>query len=213
MRHTEKGLFLTKLFSKREILFTLVFAAVCAGCSKPPTPETDNNYNQSSYGFLLYKNHRNYLIDKLKDQDIQFVKYGDTNTLTIPADKYFLFESKEFNDMCYTGLNTVVKLLKHNPTSQINVAAFSDDTGSTKSQLQLTQGRAEQIITFLWANGIRATKLKAQGFGDTFPTGSNKQIHSSAYNRRIEIQWTDSVTSCCPEFGPQTSPASYQGMK
>lgn len=201
---------MTKLFSKREILLTLVFAAVCAGCSKPPAPETDNNYDQSSYDFRLYKSHKNYLIDKLKDQDIQYVKYGDTNTLTIPTDKYFSFDSKELNDMCYTGLNTVVKLLKQSPTSQINVAAFSDDTGSAKSQTNLTQARAEQIVTFLWANGIPATKLKAQGLGSKFATGSNKQIHSSSYNRRVEIQWTDSVKSCCPESGQQIAPATVQ---
>jgi len=185
----------------RHTPWMIAFAIACVGCSSSGnkvTGQTDNNFDQSSYDFRLYKNHENYLADQLKEEDITYIKYGDSRTLVIPADKYFSLQSTELTDMDYSGFNNIVKLLKLYPNSQIYVAAFSDDSGSANSQKDLTQGRAEKMVTFLWANGIPANKLSAQGYGDTYSIGSNKQMHSSSYNRRIEIQWSKPVKSCCP---------------
>lgn len=180
-------------------------AIVCIGCSSSGNTvkgETENNFDQSSYDFSianLYKSQKTNLVDKLKESDIQFVEYGDTMTLIIPVDSTFSAQSSEMQDMDFTGLNNVVKLLKQYPTSQINIAAFSDDSGSASSQMDLTQAQAEKILTFLWANGIPAKKLTAQGYGENNSVGSNKQMHSSAYNRRVEIQWSKTPKSCCPD--------------
>ena len=186
----------------RRFLWMSTLAITCIGCSSSGNEEkgeTENNFNQSSYDFHLYKNQKKYLIDKLKESDIQYVEYGDTMTLIIPSDHTFSTQSDEMKDMNFSGLNNTVKLLKQYPNSQIYVAAFSDDSGSSKSQLNLTQAQAEKILTYLWANGIPAKKLNAQGYGDSYSVGSNKQMHSSSYNRRIEIQWSKTPKSCCPD--------------
>ena len=47
------------------------------------------------------------------------------------------------------------------------------------------------MITFLWAKGIRAQHLYAEGMGDKYPIGDNFLTHGSAFNRRIEIQWVN----------------------
>lgn len=140
------------------------------------------------------------LIRELNDDDIQFVKLGETRTLIVPTDRYFIFDTPQLNDLCFKGLLDIVKMLKRYPKSTIYVAGFTDDVGSRSSKAKLTQARAEAMLTFLWANGVQANRLDAQGYGSKYPVGDNHLIHGSAYNRRLEIQWFNDPKkpyNCC----------------
>ncbi|HBI21760.1 MAG TPA: hypothetical protein DDY37_04115 [Legionella sp.] len=147
------------------------------------------------------------IVKDLNKNDIEYVRYGDTVTLIVPTDHYFEFNSPLLNDICYEGLNNIVKLLNLYPCSDIYVAAFTDNVGSRYHKKRLTDAQAETMLTFLWANDIRAHRLKGQGFGDSHPIADNQLIHGSAHNRRIEIQWVDA-----PPPPKQEAPHS-DGMK
>jgi len=148
-----------------------------------------------------YYNTQRNLIKAIKQQDIQYTQYGNTITLLIPTDRYFLFDSPQLNDICYPGLNNIVRLLQYYPDSPIFVAGFTDDVGSRHHKKMLSQARAETMLTFLWANNIHAQRLRAQGYGDKHDIGDNKLIRGSAYNRRLEIQW---LISPCAKPAPYT---------
>ena len=128
-------------------------------------------------------------IRHLGAEAIQFIQRGDRMTLIVPTDRYYLFNSPDFDDTEFTGLNNIAKLIRLFPCSTIIVAGFSDNVGKKSLQDRLSKARAETMLTFLWAKGVPAQRLKAEGFGQHFPVGNNKLIHGSAYNRRIEIQW------------------------
>ena len=137
----------------------------------------------------LNKDSKKGLIKSLNKQNIQFVEYGDTMTLIVPTDKYFLFNSPRLNELCYPGLINVIRLLKLYPKSPIYVAGFTDNVGSRHHKNLLSQAQAETMLTYLWANNIQAMRLKAEGYGDKNDISDNELIHGSAQNRRIEIQW------------------------
>lgn len=137
----------------------------------------------------LYKDSKRSLIKQLNKQDIQYVQYGDTMTLIVPTDKYFLFSSPRLNELCYPGLTNIIRLLKLYPQSPVYVAGFTDNVGSKRHKKLLSQAQAETMLTYLWANGILAMRLKAEGYGDKNDISDNALIHGSAQNRRIEIQW------------------------
>lgn len=141
----------------------------------------------SSIGLL--KNTKGALLRAINKQDMELIEYGDTLTLIIPTDRYFVFNSPHLNDICYPGLNNIVRLLQYYPNTPVYVAAFTDDVSSHHHKKMLTQARAEAMLTFLWANGINAQRLHPQGYADLHDIGDNKLIHGSAYNRRIELQW------------------------
>ena len=130
------------------------------------------------------------IIKLLHRQEIEYIKYGDMRTLIIPTDRYFVFNTPHLNEICYPGLNKIILLLRTYPYNTIYVAAFGDNVGSREHKDTLTQARAETMLTFLWANNMTAKRLKAEGYGDQFDVGDNQLVHASAYNRRIEIQWT-----------------------
>lgn len=151
------------------------------------------------------------IIKELNNENIEFVQYGDTMTLIVPVDKYFMFESPRLNEICYPGLINIVRLLKFYPLSPVYVAGFTDDVGTRYHKRSLSQAQAETMLTFLWANNIPAQLLKAEGYGDKNDVGDNKLIHGSAFNRRIEIQWFSSLgtkrCATCP--APVPPPMIY----
>lgn len=138
----------------------------------------------------LYKDSKANIIYELqKKGDISFYQYGDTMTLIVPTDRYFLFNSPRLNEICYPALVRIVRLLKFYPDRVIYVAGFTDNIGSRYHKKMLSQAQAETMITFLWANGIQARLLNAEGYGDKHDVSENSIIHGSAQNRRLEIQW------------------------
>lgn len=137
----------------------------------------------------LAKDTKKAIIKELEKQDIQFVQYGDTMTLIIPTDQYYMFNSPRLNELNYVGLNNIIRLIKLYPQGPIYVAGFTDNVGSRTSKNLLSQAQAETMMTYLWANGIPSQRLKAEGYGDKNDVSDNTIIHGSAQNRRIEIQW------------------------
>ncbi|MDP3705010.1 MAG: C-OmpA-like family protein CmpA [Legionellaceae bacterium] len=150
-----------------------------------------------------YKTNKSALLNNLRKQDIQFIQYGDTMTLIVPTDHYFMFNSAQLNSICFMGLNNIVRLLEYYPKSRIYVAGFTDNIGTRRHKNKLSQAQAETMLGFLWAHGIPAELLIAQGYGDRYSIGDNRLIRGSAFNRRIEIQW-----SALPAGSEQASPMS-----
>lgn len=145
-----------------------------------------------------YRNSKSVIIRELQKQDIQYVSYGDTMSLIIPTDKYFLINSPRLREVYYPGLNNIVRLLKNYPNTPFYVAGFTDDVGTRKHQQLMSQAQADAIITFLWANGIKSYQLKAEGYGSNYAVSDNFLIHGSAQNRRVEIQWFYGLTAQDP---------------
>lgn len=156
----------------------------------------------------LYKDSKPALIKELQKRfDIQYVEYGETVTLIIPTDRYFLFNSARLNELCFGAFSDLIKLIKTFPKCcPIYVAGFTDNVGSRYSKKLMSQARAETMVAFLWANDIPSRRLIAEGYGDKNPVGDNKLIHGSAYNRRIEIQILLNCSS------PQATPVPYLGV-
>lgn len=153
----------------------------------------------------LAKSTKHGIIRDLEKEDIQFVQYGDTMTLIVPTDQYFMFNSARLNELNYKGLYDIIRLLKLYPQGPVYVAGFTDNVGSRVSRNKMSQAQAETMMTYLWANGIPAQRLKAEGYGDKNDVSDNTIIHGSAQNRRIEIQWfTHAIAPVQPQMAYMT---------
>lgn len=136
------------------------------------------------------------LLQQLPKEHIQVVQEGKRITLIIPADKYYLFDSYELNDIAYPGLEYTVKLILKDSTGMIHIAGFTDDGVGARTGLQkLSQERAQSMADFLWANGIPLDRMTVIGYGPRYDVADNHLIHGAAMNRRVEIQWD---SQCCP---------------
>ena len=77
------------------------------------------------------------------------------------------------------------------PDAGVEVGAHSDSDGSAARNRDLTQARAETIVEYLVAAGVKRERLTAVGYGETKPIADNSTAAGKAANRRIEFTFTE----------------------
>jgi OOP family OmpA-OmpF porin len=96
----------------------------------------------------------------------------------------------------YRILNTVAQTLEAFPTiRRLQIQGHTDDVGSAKYNLKLSQRRAEAVRSYLIRKGIAAERLTARGFGPLVPLRpvdkgkmSKAEIREArALNRRVQF--------------------------
>lgn len=84
-------------------------------------------------------------------------------------------------------LNTLLQLLKDNPTITLVINGHTDNIGSLKINDQLSLSRAKVVMNYLVKKGVEAKRLTAKGYAFSMPIADNKLSKGRALNRRVEI--------------------------
>jgi outer membrane protein OmpA-like peptidoglycan-associated protein len=86
-------------------------------------------------------------------------------------------------------LANVALALKARPGSvrRVAVEGHTDNAGTRKLNLELSQARAKAVADFLALHGIAATSLVPQGFADLRPVADNSTDAGKQANRRVEF--------------------------
>ncbi len=74
---------------------------------------------------------------------------------------------------------------------KIEVAGYTDASGSPTVNRALSQRRAEMVMAYLVAKGVPAANLVAKGYGSDKPIGDNGTAAGKAQNRRVELLVTE----------------------
>jgi outer membrane protein OmpA-like peptidoglycan-associated protein len=93
-------------------------------------------------------------------------------------------------DLSAEGMRTAQKMadvLLQEPQSAVLIEGFTDSTGSSSHNLELSQRRAESVRNALIGLGVKADKVATRGYGEAFPVASNGDAGSRQLNRRVEI--------------------------
>ncbi len=87
----------------------------------------------------------------------------------------------------YRGeLQRVADFLKKNPKATATIVGHTDSTGNRRDNIKLSKARADSIRTYLIQNfGIRASRVKALGYGPDRPVASNNTAEGRQKNRRV----------------------------
>jgi OOP family OmpA-OmpF porin len=88
-------------------------------------------------------------------------------------------------------LTNVAQSLVANPEVRVEVAGHTDNTGGRRTNMRLSQARANAVRDFLEANGVAADRITAKGYGPDKPVASNRTAEGRAQNRRVELNRTD----------------------
>ena len=84
-------------------------------------------------------------------------------------------------------LDKTAEAMKHWADAKIEVAGYTDNVGSEKHNLDLSQRRAETVRDYLISKGIAADRLVAKGYGESNPIADNKTADGRLINRRVEL--------------------------
>jgi outer membrane protein OmpA-like peptidoglycan-associated protein len=124
---------------------------------------------------------------------------GFVNDSTRPIDDstWFTFDRLEFDtasarlDPASTAqVQNIAEIMKCYPTLQLKVDGYTDNVGDPAANLHLSQQRADTTVQAIVANGISATRLSAEGYGEAHPVGSNDNEQGRQRNRRIDLRVT-----------------------
>ena len=112
------------------------------------------------------------------------LKVGTTVNL-----KNVLFERGTPNllEESYPELNSVVKMMMDNPNVNIELQGHTDNQGSGKLNLELSQQRVDMVKAYLVEKGIESLRITGKGFGGTRPIASNASEETRKLNRRVEF--------------------------
>jgi OmpA-OmpF porin, OOP family len=84
-------------------------------------------------------------------------------------------------------LDQIVALMKANGGLRIAIEGHTDNVGSPVSNRTLSKARAYSVREAVVGQGVEATRLSAEGFGQDRPVADNRTEEGRAKNRRVEL--------------------------
>lgn len=130
---------------------------------------------------------------QLKDADVERVE--DQNGLaaikvTFPGGILFPTNGTTLSANAQTELAQFAASLKQNPSTNVQIYGFTDNTGSLAANTKVADGRALSVDRFLVDSGISPTRLTYQGIPMADYVADNSTAAGRAQNRRVEIYIT-----------------------
>ena len=77
---------------------------------------------------------------------------------------------------------------KERKDERYQILGYTDDRGNDKSNLKLSQKRADAVVTELVKNGVDKSRLEAVGMGEADPVADNSTAEGRELNRRIMMK-------------------------
>ena len=103
-------------------------------------------------------------------------------------DIYFETNSAELSDESYDELQRVLMVMEKNPAIKVEISAHTDDVGSEKYNLILSEKRAQSVVDYLKQANVLSDRLIARGYGEEMPKVENDSDENRALNRRVELK-------------------------
>ena len=89
---------------------------------------------------------------------------------------FYDFDKATLRPESKTALDSIVQVLRDNPNVTIEMASHTDRWGSEEYNQRLSQRRAQSVIDYLIAAGIRPERLSPQGYGESRPKTITKRL-------------------------------------
>ncbi|MDT8320257.1 MAG: OmpA family protein [Xanthomonadales bacterium] len=84
-------------------------------------------------------------------------------------------------------LNEAAALLQTHERVVVEVAGHTDSIGTESYNQGLSERRAKAVLEYLVEKDVKASRLKARGYGESMPVASNDTNEGRAENRRVEL--------------------------
>ncbi len=99
----------------------------------------------------------------------------------------FVSGSDELTPESLAILDEVAESLNKHPGMVVEVAGYTDSTGSREFNEKLSYKRASAVRDYLISKGVSPDNLVAKGYGPANPVASNSTAEGRAENRRVEM--------------------------
>lgn len=152
-----------------------------------------NNYglHVSKPGYLFYSD--NFMFEGLHSATAPFnkkillspVMIGEVLEL---SNVFYEIDSWELKKESISELDRLYRLLEDNSNIIVEVAGYTDSTGTVSYNQTLSEKRSQAVVTWLTNKGIEMNRLKPRGYGSASPKGNNITAEGRKLNRRTEVR-------------------------
>ena len=153
--------------------------------------------NGSQFG--LFVNKKNYFFKSLTFDFSEKIDVGGktVNVLLEPIRKdvkevlnniFFDSGKADLRPESFAELDKLQKLLKQNPTLQVEISGHTDNVGKDSENQILSEKRALSVLNYLVQNGVNSLNIKSLGYGASKSILPNISEENRQINRRIEMK-------------------------
>lgn len=99
----------------------------------------------------------------------------------------FGFDKDQITESSRPVLDAAAQRLRECPDIKVTIGGYTDSVGTEAYNQDLSYRRANAARGYLIQQGINATRLQAEGFGESDPVAPNDTADGRAQNRRVEL--------------------------
>ncbi len=99
----------------------------------------------------------------------------------------FAFNSDEITGVAFQEMLELLRFLREYPSTQAVIEGHSDSIGAEDYNQQLSERRAQAVVTALTNSGVESRRLSAVGYGESKPIASNATEEGRQKNRRVTV--------------------------
>lgn len=103
------------------------------------------------------------------------------------GDLLFATGRSELRAGTVNNLDKLALFLKQHEDRDVLIEGHTDNVGSEETNLNLSQNRADSVMSFLQHQGIASIRLGSSGKGESSPIASNDSASGRQMNRRVEV--------------------------
>lgn len=107
------------------------------------------------------------------------------------GDVLFSVDQARLNADGVRMVQRLAMVLQQNPKRVVLVEGFTDSTGTTQHNQELSERRATAVRDALLELGVARTQISVRGYGEAYPVAANDTATNRQLNRRVEIVLSD----------------------
>jgi outer membrane protein OmpA-like peptidoglycan-associated protein len=101
---------------------------------------------------------------------------------------FFVQSKAELKSESYPELDRLVKIMKDNPTIEIELSGHTDARGSAGANLELSEKRVAAVRQYLIEKGVPMKRMTGKGYGGAMPIAPSTTEENRQLNRRVEFK-------------------------
>lgn len=111
---------------------------------------------------------------------------GDT-VVSLPDTVLFDVDEHELRPDADDVLDDLLEALAFFDDAPVEVTGHTDSTGAADYNQELSERRADAVVSYLTTGGVDRDRVTASGYGESRPVASNASDSGRAQNRRVDI--------------------------
>lgn len=124
---------------------------------------------------------------ELEGTGVSVTRIGDNITLNMPGNVTFSHDSADLNPAFFEVLSSVAKVLGEFDKTLVEIAGYTDSTGTEQYNQALSERRSGSVAQYLTSHGVDGRRMIRLGMGESYPVADNASAGGRQLNRRVEI--------------------------